>query len=347
MKMVYCINVLLFFQFQDISPTDGLPQNLCSTCIKQLLSCNSFRQVCVTSADFLQSVIAFGQAEEHIENGTEDAERKVHKMKSDELVDIEYIQSEIETEAVEPEEPCEDDSNVEYYIEYITESTPPKLELDHDYYIDPTEVEMVDMDGQVLADDEEYDETHADESKSDETPIADPTKDLCIICGSLQSHGNLRRHMETHLGEKRKQPFECPHCDRKFINRPSFVAHVNKHTGVRPFKCKVCDKAFYGANLLRTHMHSHSTENKYACTECNKVFRYPHYLSQHRRIHKANTVYSCDHCDYTNVYLHNYKNHLRKHTGQYRFKCEICSKGFGRKFYYTKHMNKHTVKDEL
>lgn len=274
--------------------------------------------------------------------------------------DVELIQSEIEAETYQVDDHHGNGEVATYYISEIAANQHSnRMELDHDYYIEATEMKVIAID-----DDDDNKSFIIDTIASVEEPMAeslelpddgdkkksrnrlsDQNKDLCIICGSMQSHGNLRRHMETHLGEKRRQPFTCPHCDRKFINRPSFIAHVNKHNGIRPFQCKVCDKEFFGANLLRTHMYSHSTENKYACNDCDKVFRYPHYLSQHRRIHRANTVYSCEHCEYTNVYLHNYKNHLRKHTGQYRFKCDVCSKGFSRKLLYMKHKEKHTIKE--
>lgn len=272
--------------------------------------------------------------------------------------DVEVVQSEIEAETYEIDEVTGENGEVTtYYIN--TDVANAKMDLDHDYYIEASDMKIVTIsdtkplritttnaniieaetvtdvvdneqvtiiaDGSAIDDvpDHIHHEQLIDQNGCDARGPVDQNRDLCIICGSMQSKGNLRRHMETHLGEKRRQPFACQHCDRKFINRPSFEAHVNKHIGVKPFQCKVCDKTFYGSNLLRTHMYSHSTENKYACSDCDKVFRYPHYLSQHRRIHRANTVYRCEHCEYTNVYLHNYKNHLRKHTGEYKFSCKV------------------------
>lgn len=376
-----------------------MPQNLCSPCIKQLLAYNSFRQVCVSSSNYLEHVL-------HCE--TAKVTQYDDVIVETNHTDVELIQSEIEAETYVMAEHQDDNSEIIHY--YYEE---PKMELDHDYYIEATDIRSINADNNktyATDDDEDHPldecityqtiEIQSQEivtsSTNDKTPtpirlrynrnnprapanfrealdaggvlvtddadeaivmsddtinvnasLNDPSKDLCIICGAMQSHGNLRRHMETHMGDKRKQPFACPQCDRKFINRPSFVAHVNKHNGVKPFGCTKCDKKFYGANLLRTHMYSHSTENKYSCQDCDKVFRYPHYLSQHRRIHRANTVYSCEFCEYTNVYLHNYKNHMRKHTGQYRFKCEVCSKGFSRKLLYTKHMAKHPMIEQV
>lgn len=331
-----------------------------------MLTCNSFRQSCITSDIYLKNILQHSDESESFATTT----------------DVELIQSEIEAETYDDvKEHQHDTSQLTTYI--ISEMGVNKMEIDHDYYIESSDMKVIAIndaktldegtiintiettdevvEDAIVEDDafvmyeEEAEQDLADggyeladgsdsEKKNARKRLSEQNKDLCIICGSMQSHGNLRRHMETHLGEKRRQPFACPHCDRKFINRPSFVAHVNKHIGVKPFQCNVCDKRFFGANLLRTHMYSHSTENKYACSDCNKVFRYPHYLSQHRRIHRANTVYSCEHCEYTNVYLHNYKNHLRKHTGQYRFKCEVCDKGFSRKMLYMKHVEKHTKK---
>lgn len=382
-----------------------MPQNLCSPCIKQLLACNTFRDVCVSSSSYLEQILQLSQEPATIAEYDNVIVGANH-------TDIELIQSEIEAETYIISEHHDENGEIIHY--YYDE---PKLELDHDYYIEANDNKSIgvddiktytdngvdvddDDDGSIAVNEcityqtieiqsQETVTSSTNERKSKPVRLRnnrknacdpanssesieignvlvteitdavevteiidaninpnDPSRDLCIICGAMQSHGNLRRHMETHMGDKRKQPFSCPHCDRKFINRPSFVAHVNKHSGVKPFACTKCDKKFYGANLLRTHMYSHSTENKYACQDCDKVFRYPHYLSQHRRIHRANTVYSCEYCEYTNVYLHNYKNHMRKHTGQYRFKCELCLKGFSRKLLYTKHMARHTIREQ-
>ena len=381
----------LLFQ-QEITPDDSLPKNLCSRCVKQLLACNSFQKLCMSSVDYLQDIVR--QAESESTMAKEENDEKLLNddcngkdgpptsldivlMNPDDDGSGELTDPDADMTMTLLQETDPNDIQVEYYVqknECVGTIVFP--EFDHDYYVETADIEIdtideyskngIEDDGLETDDGvvqsvviEEVNipvetvDSPLEMAEPEPEPISPPKpkrnrtaeqkKDLCIICGALHSHGNMRRHMETHMGSNRKQPYQCSQCDRKFINRPSFVAHVNKHNNQRPFKCTECEKSFYGANLLRTHMFSHSTENKYACTDCDKVFRYPHYLSQHRRIHRANTVYACDLCDYTNVYLHNYKNHLRKHTGEYRYRCEHCAKGFGRKLSYLRHLNKHVA----
>lgn len=220
------------------------------------------------------------------------------------------------------------------------------FDLDHAYYIGVNDkkagggakidaIECLDVDSDesndtpdVLDDLQEKDDYH----KND--------KLLCSTCGTWQSQSNLKRHMQTHLGVARRAPYKCPHCGNTFINRPSFIAHTNRHEGIKPFECKICQKSFHGSNLLRTHMFSHSKTNQFACTECDKVFRFPHYLSQHRRTHNPPTIYKCEECDYSNVFLHNFKNHQRKHTGVFRYTCE-CGKGFNRRSLFSLHQERN------
>lgn len=169
------------------------------------------------------------------------------------------------------------------------------------------------------------------------------TKVECPDCGARI--WNFRKHMETHKSDaERKKPYVCELCQRSYINRPSYIGHLNKHKNIRPYACDKCEKTFHGAANLRMHMNSHETTGKFRCNDCSKTFRYCHDLAKHRRIHMQSPVYACEHCDYKHVKLQYLKRHSLIHNSEYRFTCQHCAKGFNRKEYYRNHLQKNRCK---
>lgn len=168
-------------------------------------------------------------------------------------------------------------------------------------------------------------------------------RELCPDCGGFFI--SLKNHLQTHRDKTIRKCYTCDICNAKFVNKASYVGHVNKHNNLTPFQCPKCDKSFHGKGNLRMHMNSHSTTNRYVCQECNKAFRYSHMLALHRRSHTLERVYFCEHCSYCSVNRENYKNHMVNHTGIYRFNCDKCSKGFKKKLYYLRHMKIHEKDD--
>ena len=52
----------------------------------------------------------------------------------------------------------------------------------------------------------------------------------------------------------REQPFNCYHCDKKFIQKDDLRVHERLHTGEKPFNCHHCDKKFIQKDNLRAHL---------------------------------------------------------------------------------------------
>ncbi|RZF43289.1 hypothetical protein LSTR_LSTR001550 [Laodelphax striatellus] len=83
---------------------------------------------------------------------------------------------------------------------------------------------------------------------------------FCLVCNkNFHSRQNLRRHLQTHTGEK---PHRCDYCDLSFLRLSHLQRHVRVHTGERPYACTLCPKQFSRSDKLKSHMtmqHSGST----------------------------------------------------------------------------------------
>ena len=77
----------------------------------------------------------------------------------------------------------------------------------------------------------------------------------CNVCGRFFSQpGNLRRHVQTHTGQR---PSQCTVCGKKFTQPANLKAHLRTHSGERPFSCFGCGISFADKSTLRKHTQHH------------------------------------------------------------------------------------------
>ncbi|XP_023604497.1 zinc finger and SCAN domain-containing protein 5B-like [Myotis lucifugus] len=71
---------------------------------------------------------------------------------------------------------------------------------------------------------------------------------------------------------RRKVPYECQDCSKRFSYKSQLDLHRRTHTGERPFQCLVCSKGFIQSSDLRVHQMIHTGEKPFCCTVCQKRF---------------------------------------------------------------------------
>ena len=57
-------------------------------------------------------------------------------------------------------------------------------------------------------------------------PTGKPMVQCCVCSFKFADASSLYRHRKIHIGEK---PHECPHCERRFIQRYNMVQHMKVH----------------------------------------------------------------------------------------------------------------------
>ncbi|KAI2666571.1 Transcription factor E4F1 [Labeo rohita] len=107
----------------------------------------------------------------------------------------------------------------------------------------------------------------------------------------------LKKHMETHVSERR---YKCGECGKQFKAIGHVREHMRAHSDERPYHCSFCDKSYKTKNALQVHHRTHGDEKPYVCPHCSRGFR-----------EKSALV-----------------RHIRHHTGEKPFKCSKCGRGF-------------------
>ncbi|RXG57163.1 Zinc finger protein [Armadillidium vulgare] len=145
---------------------------------------------------------------------------------------------------------------------------------------------------------------------------------MCDQCGkSFQTKGTLQVHYRSHTGEK---PYECDVCGMKYANIKPFKTHQLKHKEIRPYVCPQCSKAFYSPDLLRRHSFIHTDTRPYPCSFCSKRFRNQWKRKVHERIHTGEKPYKCTLCPSAFYESGNLQKHCRNvHHQDYRLQHQM------------------------
>merc|ERR1712227_540456 len=104
---------------------------------------------------------------------------------------------------------------------------------------------------------------------SDEVPQLQ-WKHMCSGCGKTFHKKQHKTRCEKIHSKSYDYFCSEPGCDRGFVRKESFVAHVRSHTGERPFMCNICGNRFKQKTHLKTHMVVHTGETPYECKLCHQ-----------------------------------------------------------------------------
>lgn len=139
------------------------------------------------------------------------------------------------------------------------------------------------------------------------------TPNVCNFCDfRCASRVTVIAHIkECHEPEK---PFICVQCNKKFGRRSDLKKHSICHTGIRPFVCPVCNKSFSRNTNLTKHLKIHEGLKPFVCQQCPRSFSAKCDLQRHEQIHNENSKpFQCAKCPSTFMRRDKLLHHERKH----------------------------------
>ncbi|CAK1587612.1 unnamed protein product [Parnassius mnemosyne] len=137
---------------------------------------------------------------------------------------------------------------------------------------------------------------------------------VCEICGKVFVH---RASHYTHVRSHLPPQYACDHCDYCTWHKHDLVKHVRIHTGVKMYQCEYCTASYYTSSNLTCHI---------------------------RRYHEKERRYHCELCDRSFYDRTKLNRHLDSHNEIKRFECDVCHACFTRRCYWKKHLQRqHNV----
>ncbi|XP_041988732.1 zinc finger protein 664-like isoform X3 [Aricia agestis] len=322
----------------NIHSGDGMPQQLCAKCTKDLKVCIAFREKCISSNSVLSQVVFH------------------KKLKPDEIKE-EDLESNIDAQNVLKTEilivKTEESSKVEFLKE---ESLSSEDQFDDSFqtYVDD-KYNLYSKKNKRKLKREKVDHSKKKKGTTGEAQILyyDSKKHECGLCLEYLDEDSLFEHVSSH-----EQSNYCQICSKHFASWPKLLVHRAEHLTGQTFACHICLKRFRLTLSLQNHYnvkHLNNTLNLLQCSDCDKVYdsvkklqkhiwayhgsktfkcdkcslEFPHkqlYNYHRQRKHAERTMLYCDQCDYKNVFSRNLKlaNHLKTHTEERSYKCDRC-----------------------
>lgn len=178
---------------------------------------------------------------------------------------------------------------------------------------------------------------------------ADTDEDKIYECPNCDLKYSKRRslsmHLKRHKGEKsheKKKLYVCDICQKGFSMKSLLKRHLQLHNKEKPLKCTICSKSYYRQDQFQEHMKKHNGVKPHICSYCNKGFTQLCSLKDHERTHTGETPYLCSECGKGFANSSNLRQHMMRHTGLKPFSCKLCPKTFCTKGQVTSHMTTHT-----
>ncbi|CAH1983472.1 unnamed protein product [Acanthoscelides obtectus] len=148
----------------------------------------------------------------------------------------------------------------------------------------------------------------------------------------------LTGHMWIHNDNKVSDLHVCKHCNARFEENQSFLAHFLKNdpnsSGTdsnKVYECIHCDFKTTARSSFVRHAENHNSKKRFECTNCDATFKSVLLLDNHLiRKHVdsiasvSSKILECTYCDYKTVFKRYLTGHMLMHTNTKVYDLHIC-----------------------
>ncbi|KAH8409781.1 hypothetical protein KR222_007143 [Zaprionus bogoriensis] len=345
-----------------VQPADGLPDQICTSCVEQLQLVDTFLTGCrradeqlrhvvrrtMTTGSTFHSLKAEGEVAKEAATTTTTTTTRTRKQ----LLSLRNVQSKespkslIRKSAAEQLQPAESKEQLQ-----ASATLSASGKHDETYLLVVNKLNL---------DENEGSDNEADEfiltDYDDVVPTLEPD-DKLLEQPKLQSSCSLQLQEATleqtriDLGaacEPASFPrLSCSCCGNSFPNQSQLNAHLRLHSNARSYECELCSKRFNAACNLTTHMRTHTGEKPFECTHCGRRFADRSTHRKHERMHTNERPYACNICGKNFSLSSTLKVHFLSHSKEKPHKCLTCNKGFRLPHQLKAHEKTHVHRYEM
>ncbi|VDP64079.1 unnamed protein product [Schistosoma curassoni] len=173
---------------------------------------------------------------------------------------------------------------------------------------------------------------------------------FCSVCHKkFVKPSLLKRHMTIHTKNKSYEFNRCIHCFKVFRSVNRLKMHIYKtHLGrCTVFMCSKCPRRFISSLGLKRHVNlrHRCVKSNNICPICQTLFLNLSALKRHMDIHSSERLFSCYICHKRFQFLHSCHSHSLNHQSSFPVSgniCNICNKNFTKKSDLRYHLNVHS-----
>lgn len=327
----------------DLSPTDGLPNLICTNCLANLITAYEFHLQCHKTDEEIRLTLGILSKSNNILISNSATKENVPLTLVNESDQQQSETIKVEIDVLTTDIPISDD---------LTDDIDPKQECEVLMQIDVNDDDEINEE-RLQDDDSESDYIAALDpatDSEDDVPLRKPKvksvkvkkkKEFpCLVCGKMfNKNYRLIRHSNVH--NSYGKPYECETCKIRFASESSLIRHAIKHTEAlsettiinerpRIYKCPECPREFLKQESLSSHLKTHKTQmlnKEYLCEYCPKKFSKMNLLTRHVKCHDEFKQHKCNICDRTFSMGAQLIDHMNRHRGVKPHVCNVCHKG--------------------
>ncbi|XP_063543712.1 zinc finger protein 771-like [Cydia strobilella] len=167
--------------------------------------------------------------------------------------------------------------------------------------------------------------------------VSDSGKELvsCDVCHKRMQRNSLRAHQA--VKHKGLGPV-CEHCGRRFGNKLRLSEHLRAKHGYDKLQCSHCEFKSSSRAALENHERRHRGEKPFVCETCGAKFHAAYLLAQHRHSHRTEKRIKCGLCGAAFKATNSLHAHRAARHGARCHRCPLCARAYSCRHYAVKHL---------